>query len=121
MHWNGGPGTNNKAEIMALWDGLLATVNMELSELHIYGDSDLIVGCIMGRLQIHIPDLQGWISRVWWLWHRLGSPPIAHIYRDLNMRADGLSKRGLNSDFGFIQVVHYRDGVQIWDTSIPMP
>lgn len=121
MHWNGGPGTNNMAEIMALWGGLLAVVNMDLSDLHIYGDFDLIIGVIMGCLHLQIPDLQGWICRIRRIWQRLGSPPIEHIYRDLNTRADGLSKRGLNADYGFIQVLHYRDGVQFWDSTIPMP
>ena len=48
MHWNGGLGSNNKAELMALWGGLFAAVNMELSEIHIYSDSAMIIGCIMG-------------------------------------------------------------------------
>ena len=121
LHWNGGPGTNNKAKIMALWGGLLAACNLKLIKMHIYGDSKLIIESITGRQHLNIPDLQGWLRRTLHLWHRLGNPPISHIYRDNNMRADGLSKRGVNAVFGFMQVEHYRDRALIWNTTIPIP
>ena len=106
---------------MALWGGLFVAANMDLMDLHIYGDSALIVGGIMGHSQIHIPSLQGWISRVRRIWQRLGSPPIEHIYRDLNSRADSLSKQGLNAAYGVIQILHFQDGVLQLENSIPLP
>lgn len=121
LHWNGGPGTNNKAEIMALWGGLLAAVNLNLTEVHIYGDSKLIIDCISGRQNMNNPGLHGWLKRTQRLWHKLDNPPISHIYRENNMTADGLSKRGINAVFGILQVVHFRDGAQIWNSSIPIP
>ena len=102
MHWNGGPGTNNKAEIMALWGGILAAYNLNMTEMHIYGDSKLIIECIPGHQHMNTPDLQGWLRRTQHLWHRLGNPPISHIFRENNTRVDGLSKRGLSEAFGFM-------------------
>lgn len=42
-------GTNNMAELMALWSGLLAAHNMGMNGVHIYGDSRLIIDAISGK------------------------------------------------------------------------
>ena len=44
-----------------------------------------------------------------------------HIYRENNTRADGLSKKGLNADFGIMYVYRYRDGREVWNSFVPIP
>ena len=82
--WNGGPGTNNKAEIMALWGGLLIAHDLQIQGVSIYDDSQLIINWITNRCLMMSPHLQGWIEWTQCLWQRLGSPPINHIYRENN-------------------------------------
>lgn len=42
-------------------------------------------------------------------------------HRDLNTRADRLSKKGLSEDFGVMHVAQYLDGIQVWVDSVPIP
>lgn len=121
IYWNRGPGSNNKAEIMALWGGLLAATDLQLQDIHIYGDSQLIIGWITNSFHIYSPPLIGWIDRTRSLWHRLNRPPIKHIFRENNTRADQLSKMGLLADFGSMKVIHFYDDKQTGEFSIPIP
>lgn len=121
LFWNGGTGSNNKAEFMAIWGALMAAINLKISNVNFYGDSKIVVDSIMGNIQLSNPGLQGWFQREKYLWVRLNRPPINHIFRENNTRADGLSKRGIKANFGCIQVLHYRDGSLIWENSIPLP
>ena len=121
IFWNGGPGSNNKAKIMALWGGLLAASNLQLQNPNFYGDSMLVIGWITSRCDMLNPGLLGWRQRTHRLWQNLNYPPITHIYRENNMRADGLSKKGINVEFGYMHVLQFKDGVQIWNSTIPIP
>ena len=119
--WNGGPGTNNKAKIMALWGGLLIAHDMQLQGVSIYGDSQLIINWVTNSYLMMTPHLQGWIERTQSLWKRLGCPSINHIYREGNTRANKLSKKGLVEDFGIMRVSHFLDGRQIEAFTFPIP
>ena len=121
IFWNGGPGTNNKAEIMALWGGLLFAYDMQLQGVSIYEDSQLIINWVTNSYHMMTPHLQGWIERTQSLWKKLGYPSINHIYREGNTRADKLSKKGLGADFGIMMVSHFLDGRQIEAFSFPIP
>ena len=94
---------------MALWGVLSVANKLQLTYIHIYGNSNLIIECIIGRQHLYTPELQGWYTRAQSLWDSMGNPPMTHIYRDNNTRADGLSKRGLREAFGLMQMEHYRD------------
>lgn len=48
MYWNGGKGTNNKEELLALWSGLWVSHNLSLQSINIYGDSKIIIDGICG-------------------------------------------------------------------------
>lgn len=121
VHWNAGWGTNNKAELIALWGALRLVVYLQLQGVHVYGDSQIVIGWIVGQMDMMSPDLLGWLHRVRGLWDRLNRPPITHIYRESNSRADGLSRKGLESDFGMMHIQLFRDNQTHWQTSIPIP
>ena len=121
IHWNGGPGSNNKVEVMALWGGLFIAYDLQLQIAGIYGDSKLVIGWLSGETHMVSPLLQGWLDRTRKLWNQLGSPPLQHIYRELNTRADRLSKKGLMEDFGILKVAHFIRGSMIDIQDIPLP
>lgn len=66
--WNGGKGTNNLAELMAIWCGLLAAVNLELNDVSIYGDSKLIIDTMNGKASNSSITEHGWYRRARHLW-----------------------------------------------------
>lgn len=106
---------------MSLWGGLLAIINLSLQQIYIYGDSKLVVDGINGCINLVDPELQGWFQRASQLWIRLKRPPIKHIFREHNTRADGLSKKGTRAIFGNMQVQHIKDGSMVWENNIPLP
>lgn len=119
LEW--GPGSNNKAEIMALWGALLAAADLQLQNINIYGDSKLVIEWITGNFTMNNPGSVGWRQRTLRLWQMLDCPPITHIYRENNTRAEGLSKRGLCADFGIMYFSRFRNGRVVWNSSVPIP
>ena len=107
--WNGGQGSNNKAEVMALWSGLLVAHHLGLPSIDIYGDSQLVIGSISGRTNLRVSNLSGWVDRTLYILSQFQRASLHHIYRELNWRADRLSKLGLEHNFGHITVIHIRD------------
>lgn len=114
LEW--GPGSNNKAEIMALWGALLAAADFQLQNVNIYGDSKLVIEWIIGNFTMNNPGLVGWRQKT-----LCGRCWIAHIYRENNTRADGLSKKGLCADFEIMYFSRFRNGRVVWNSSVPIP
>lgn len=97
IHWNGGPGTNNKAEIMAL-AGLIAFSDfLGIKNLHIFGDSKVTIDHVLSKNRIRNIHLSAWLNRIEDWWHNRRDYTISHIARGKNRRADILSKQGLTS------------------------
>lgn len=106
---------------MALWSGLLAASNLQLQNPNFYDDSKLVIGWIYSKCDMIALGLMGWRQRTHRLWKILNYPPINHIYRENNTRADGLSKKGIQEDFGHMHIFQYKDGVQIWNSTVLIP
>ena len=47
--WNRRKGTNNLAELMAIWCGFNASVNMGLQGVSVYRDSKLVIDIMLGH------------------------------------------------------------------------
>lgn len=100
IHWNGGAGTNNKAEVMALV-GLLSICDfLGLQKLHIFGDSKVIIEHALSKHTIRNIHLSGWLNRVEAMWSTRKDSTISHITKNKNQRANALSKQGLSSPQG---------------------
>lgn len=121
IFWNGGFGTNSKAEIMAFWGGLLVATMLNIQNPSFYGNSKMVIEWINGRSKLTVPKLRGWMQRIYYLWNNLNQPPIKHIYREANTRADGLSKKGVCVEFGQMYFTGIKDGDVIWNLSVPVP
>ena len=84
--------TNSKAELAAIHSVLELVVNRNITSLHIYGDSKMVVDWVNNKIKIkapHIQQLLRVISR-----HLVTTSvfSITHICRELNTEADKLSK-----------------------------
>ena len=87
IHWNGGDGTNNKAEVMAL-AGLLSICDfLGLQKLPIFGDSKVIIEHVLFKHTIRNIHLLGWLNRVEVMWRNRKDFTISHITKDKNQRA----------------------------------
>lgn len=107
--WNRGQGSNNKAEVMALWSGLLVARHLGLPSIDIYGDSLLVIDGLSSRSNLRVSSFNGRIDRTLYVLSQFQRDTLHHIYRDLNWRADRLSKLGLEHNFGHITVTHFLD------------
>lgn len=120
ISWNGGPGTNSKAELLALWSGLLVALHLRIPCIDIYGDSQVVIGGISGRTTLRSPHLCGWVERIIHLLSQFQRTATHHIYRELNSRAEKLSKLGLAHEFGFISVTYISENRAETSYSFPL-
>lgn len=95
--------------------------DLSLQDFHIYGDSKTVIGWVSNSYHLLSPHLRGWLARTQNLWNRMLRPTINHIFRENNTRADRLSKKGLQADFGVIHFSRYRDGMVVQELEIPIP
>jgi ribonuclease HI len=89
-----GYGTNNEAEYRALITGLRMALEHGVDTLHVRADSQLIVRQVTGEYKIKKKELQRLAIEARSLIERFGSVRFEHVLRDLNARADALSKAG---------------------------
>jgi ribonuclease HI len=89
-----GFGTNNEAEYRALITGLRMALEHGVDTLHVRADSQLVVRQITGEYKIKKKELQRLAIEARALIERFESVRFEHVLRDLNDRADALSKAG---------------------------
>ena len=89
-----GYGTNNEAEYRALITGLRMALERGVDTLHVRADSQLVVRQVTGEYKIKKKELQRLAMEARALIDRFGSVSFEHVLRDLNERADALSKAG---------------------------
>jgi ribonuclease HI len=89
-----GTASNNVAEYMALIRGLEEALALGATDVEAFLDSELVVKQIRGVYRVKHPDLIPLHERALKLKARLKRFTIAHVRRELNTRADKLSKIG---------------------------
>ena len=87
--------TNNEAEYLALLKGIQVTLELKMSKIDIYSDSELVVNQINGDYKIKNDRMKVLHARVISELNRLNYWTITHIMREKNIRADELSKMGM--------------------------
>lgn len=83
-HWNGGKGTNSKAEAMALEGLLKLYIFLNIHDVSVFGDSKVMVDFVSGKNHISMPHLVGWTNRINFYWGSLQGGSIHHICREVN-------------------------------------
>lgn len=94
-YWYGGPGTNTRAEILALWGLLWFPKKKLLDCMQIYGDSKSLIEGILGHTNFPPPNLCCWLDRIKTLKLSFQVITFQHIFRESIYYGGGYSfKRG---------------------------
>jgi ribonuclease HI len=104
-----GIATNNQAEYMGLFLGLRfiydnsniqgeekKEIETDLNNLHIEGDSELIIKQLKGEYKVKDPDLKKIYDNVIFFIKKLNVLTIKHIYREYNKIADSICNQVLD-------------------------
>jgi ribonuclease HI len=88
--------TNNYAEYMGLIMGLNKAIELNISELHVEGDSMLVIKQMTGKNKVNSPNLIELNKLAMKLKSKFNIITFEHIYRDKNTRADELCNEAIN-------------------------
>ncbi|AGB31537.1 ribonuclease H [Natrinema pellirubrum DSM 15624] len=91
-----GTATNNQAEYEALIAGLEAARDYGYDEVHVRGDSELIVKQVRGEYDTNDPDLRENRVTVHELLRAFDEWTLEYVPREVNDRADGLVNEALD-------------------------
>lgn len=86
-----GSGTNNKVELATLWT-LLETAIKDIRKLQILGDSKLVIDWAQGKIDIQNTSLATVMREIRLTFQSFEWLSFHHILRELNLKADELSK-----------------------------
>jgi len=87
-HWGLGIESNNRAEALALWQGLTLALKRNIQSLTVFGDSRLIIqamNSLSNPLQIHLVRI---LKKIRSMLVKFQKIPFYHILRQLNYQAD---------------------------------
>ena len=84
--------SNNEAEYEALIIGLALALDMGMTHLHIFGDSQLVIRQLQGIYEVRKPELVPYYLKAKHLMEQFVSADIDHIRRPENAQADALAK-----------------------------
>jgi probable phosphoglycerate mutase len=105
--WGGhryvGIATNNRAEYLALIDGLRKAAEWSPDALEVYMDSQLVVEQVAGRYKVRNPDLQPLHRQVVELLRGFRKVNVSHVPRERNRGADALANRAIDEGTGKVQ------------------
>jgi ribonuclease HI len=88
--------TNNRAEYEALIRALEVAADHGFDEIHLRGDSELIVKQVRGEWNTNDPDLRECRVRVHELLRQFDDWTLEHVPREINERADDLANDALD-------------------------
>ena len=88
--------TNNEAEYLSLIKGIEQLIDLKVSSVDIYADSELVVKQVLGIYKVKNQRMKILHSLVKERLKLIDQWNLVHIRREKNMRADELSKLGMN-------------------------
>lgn len=89
--------TNNYAEYMGLIMGLNKAIELNISELHVEGDSMLVIKQMTGKNKVNSPNLIELHKLATQMKLKFNTITFEHIYRDKNTRADELCNEAIKN------------------------
>jgi len=91
-----GIATNNRAEYLALIEGLRAVQEWKPEKLEVYLDSKLVVEQLAGRFRVKNKDLQPLVRSAQELLASFPEVVVSHVERARNKGADALANRAID-------------------------
>ena len=89
--------TNNMAEYMGLIIGLDQAIKMRISNLQVFGDSELVIKQMKGIYKVKSINMKTLHTKATELSRQIPEISYTHVYREYNVRADELSNIALQS------------------------
>ena len=105
-----GQSTNIRSELLALCTLLVISKKFGLPFLHVRGDSTAIINWINGRDALSADNLDGWCQNIRELESSFLHLDFLHVYREFNVKADGLSKEALSLASGLLLYSEFTEG-----------
>jgi ribonuclease HI len=93
IRYSPGGGTNNRAELIALWTLLETAKEKNMTKLQVFGDSKLVIDWERGQNNIQNPRLASILRDIKLTFRNFEWLSFQHILRELNTKADELSKK----------------------------
>ena len=88
--------TNNEAEYLSLIKGIDKLIDLKVASVHIYADSELVVKQVLGIYKVKNERMKILHNLVLEKLQLIDQWNLVHIRREKNIRADELSKLGMN-------------------------
>ena len=88
--------TNNEAEYLSLIKGIEQLINLKVASVNIYADSELVVKQVLGTYKVKNERMKILHNLVLEKLQLIDQWNLVHIRREKNIRADELSKLGMN-------------------------
>ena len=92
---NAGRGSNTRAKVIRLWSGLYVGRLWGVKDLHVAGDSQVIIHLALEKAKVRPLELFHWLNDSRRLLEEFNCCSLYHIYREQNVDADALSKTSL--------------------------
>ena len=111
--WGLGTETNNMAEALALWQGLIQAKNMGINDLIVFGDSRIIIQALNQSSRISNLQLRQTLNRIQRTILTFKQVEIYHILRKLNSAPDIAANEGVLLSKGELLTNHGRNRVEL--------
>jgi ribonuclease HI/exonuclease III len=105
--------TNNRAEALALWQGLKLAIKLNIQDLTVIGDSRIIIQTMVKGSNAHTIKLQSLMDKIRIITSKLNTCHFYHVLRDQNCVADQEANQGVLLEEGTLSVNGTLERVEI--------
>jgi len=96
--------SNNRAEALALWQGLIQAKRHRIQDLVIIGDSRVIIQALIRHSKTQSASLNNLLDKIHLLLRNFNSYKLYHVLRELNGKADEEANKGTLLELGILKV-----------------
>jgi ribonuclease HI len=107
---NCGKGSNMRDELLGAWATLVLTARFSVYDIHIMGDSKIIIDWLNKIGDLWVANLEAWKDRIDDICSLYRSITFEHIYREMNKKADCQSKQAFYTCRGKITYTSWMEG-----------
>jgi hypothetical protein len=99
-----------REELLGAWSTLALAKRLAIYEIHILGDSKIVIDWLKKKGELRVTSLEAWKERITVLFSHFRSITFKHIYREKNQEDDNLSKQDFHNDRGKITYNFWVEG-----------